>query len=59
VRGRFAANAASRRLLRETYGRVREYAGRYPVVVIPSHDGGAGERLEQKELYLGYNHDFL
>ena len=50
VRGGFAANAASWRMGRETYRVVKEYGERNPLVVIPSHDGEAGERLRGLEV---------
>jgi glyoxylase-like metal-dependent hydrolase (beta-lactamase superfamily II) len=49
VRGGFAANAASGRMGRESYERVREYGVRHPLVVVPSHDGEAGERLQKMQ----------
>jgi|HubBroStandDraft_1064217.scaffolds.fasta_scaffold23483_3 N-acyl homoserine lactone hydrolase len=42
---RFAANAASYRLGRETYAAVKTYARNHPLVFLPSHDPESGNRL--------------
>lgn len=52
LRGGFAANAASRRMARETYRVVKEYGARHPMVFVASHDGEAGERLEKLQVLI-------
>lgn len=45
VSNQFAGAHASRRLSVASYGALRSYASRRPVVLIPSHDPGAAARL--------------
>lgn len=44
--GKFSANSASHALSRETYARVKTFAQTEPLVFLPAHDPGAGERLK-------------
>jgi N-acyl homoserine lactone hydrolase len=56
ARGRQAANAASRKHLKQTYAAVKAYASLHPLVVIPSHDAAAGTRLKDLEVMKNSGH---
>jgi len=45
IQEKYAANAASRRMTRQTYAVVKAYAQVHPLIFLPSHDAEAGLRL--------------
>ena len=50
---RFTGANASHRLARDTYTRVRAFAQKHPTVFLPSHDPGAGGRLQLRQILPG------
>ncbi len=42
----FAANLASRRQAKKTYAAIKQYANNHPLILIPSHDPDAAQRLK-------------
>lgn len=49
---KFAANAASYRLARQTYSAVRSYAHSHPLIFLPSHDPESATRLQHLQPLL-------
>ena len=45
LENKYSARIASRRLARQTYDAIRQYARQHPLVFLPSHDGESGTRL--------------